>query len=104
MIRVNEGWNFPAVGWYIHEGYNRAHFMDLDVGVVAINGNFFLTRVTLPIALITVDPPTGAQVTVSGWGLLSTNGARPDILQWADLNVVDRAACLAAYGHSIGAK
>lgn len=104
MIHVNQGWEFPAAGWHIHEGYNRAHFMDLDVGVVAINGNFFVTRVAVPIPLNNFDPPAGAQVTISGWGLLSNNGAIPDILQWADVNVVDRAACLAAYGLNIGIK
>lgn len=103
MIHVEQGTEFPLVRFYMHEDYNKLHFLDMDVGIIQIGGSFLTTRAQV-IPLNTVDPPAGAEVTISGWGALYSSGPSPEILQWTTVNVVDRQECLNAYTANITIK
>lgn len=103
MVNSDEGKHFPVIDWYYHPAFNVSHALDMDVGVIKIYGDFFTANVR-PIYLNTIDPPAGSTVTISGWGHLWTDGPASKILQWAEVNVVERAACLAAYRANIGIK
>lgn len=88
----------------MHEHYDVLHFLDLDVGVVVINGNLLSAPGAQLIALNHIEPPVQSAVEVSGWGRLTSGGANPDFLQWTTVNVVDRDDCLAAYTANITLK
>lgn len=104
MIHVSEGVEFRVLEWFMHEDYDKLHFLDLDVGALLIDGDLLDGTNGRPIPLNAVDPPAGSVVTISGWGRLSSGGASPTILQWTDVNIVDRDECLDAYTANITIK
>ncbi|XP_049816505.1 trypsin alpha-3-like [Schistocerca nitens] len=77
-----------------HEQYNT-YTLDYDIGVVQISGSFPLgdNVQTIGLPAADYDPPGGLAATLTGWGVLITNGPLPDVLQKVDVNVIDRETC-----------
>lgn len=79
--------------WYDDDTYSY------DVGLIKLPSPISFTseakRVTLPSANTNV--PTGSLATVTGWGRISADGARSNVLQVLDVPVVDQKICQKIY-------
>lgn len=103
-LSVLRGQEFPVARLDIIEGYNVAAYADLDAGIIEIIGDFLSVPGAQVVPLNHEDPAAGTAVHTSGWGRLTSGGVSPEFLQYAEVNIVDREECLAAYIEDISIK
>ncbi|KAH8397518.1 hypothetical protein KR222_008847 [Zaprionus bogoriensis] len=78
-----------------HENYtDEAYNNGFDIGVVLLSQPLQLNSHVRPIGLAKVLPASGSLAFVSGWGKLSYDGRKPDILQRANVKILDRETCI----------
>lgn len=77
----------------VHEDYGN--FLN-DVAVLVLQQVLTYSSTIRAIPLASVDTPVGANVLISGWGHLSTNGVTPQYLQWNTLSALSKANCQTA--------
>jgi trypsin len=80
----------------VHPEYNMETFMDNDFAIATLYKNSKSMPACFP-KNSNVKPPIGSLVTLTGWGLLNTDGKQPDKLQEVDIKVVSKNQCFAAY-------
>uniref|UniRef100_A0A034W8E7 Hypodermin-B n=1 Tax=Bactrocera dorsalis TaxID=27457 RepID=A0A034W8E7_BACDO len=80
----------------IHEKYNLIN--DYDVAILVLKSNLTFSESIQPIALAKERPPTGTEVTVTGWGTLEEGGAYlSNQLQQVQVNLADQTKCRRTY-------
>ncbi|XP_059614237.1 uncharacterized protein LOC132260252 [Phlebotomus argentipes] len=97
--RFEGGTIFQADQIHIHPQYNSPSQLNNDVALVRVTTNFVGANIaTVAIAGSGGDMDAGARALISGWGHTQWQGSLSTILQWADVGIVSRASCQAAYG------
>ncbi|XP_037941350.1 trypsin delta-like [Teleopsis dalmanni] len=86
----------PVYKFIVHEKYSTLN-NDNDVAILVLTDNFDYGPNIQPIGLAKNLPPTGTEITVSGWGTLEEGGTIPDQLQVVNVNLVDQAVCKKSY-------
>nr|XP_014102015.1 trypsin alpha-like [Bactrocera oleae] len=90
------GVEVPVVKIIINEKYNA--ITDYDVAILVLERNLTYSESIQPIALAKERPPTGTEVTVTGWGTLEEGSTYlSNHLQQVQLNLVDQTKCRRTY-------
>ncbi|XP_055915313.1 serine protease SP24D-like [Eupeodes corollae] len=93
--RVSGGIEVAVANIKVHEKYGN--FLN-DLAVLTLAKSLSFSKKIAPISLQNREIPHDAQVLISGWGRLSTNGDIPMQLQYNTLNAVSERRCFASQG------
>lgn len=75
-----------------HEKYNPREFTN-DIALIRLEEPLEFNDSIKSIALRTKKAPNGSNVTISGWGRVSTGGAIPNDLKFNILQTIDQIEC-----------
>lgn len=121
----NGGTHYKVAKYITHEGYNSPQFAN-DIALIKVANEIEFNEKVQPIELAKEEVPDGAELTLTGWGLLEVGlllihfyflygcyaldtkcyyylfvqawGALPTILQVIKLNAVQTERCRQIYG------
>lgn len=84
----------------MHESYSSSTF-DNDIAILELDSNINLNDYAQPVCISKTRIGDNVDVTVSGWGTLSSGGSSPDKLQYVDIKTILDATCSGsnAYGN-----
>ncbi|XP_023306033.2 trypsin eta-like [Lucilia cuprina] len=99
----NDGYLYLVEKYIIHPDYN-IWFMDNDLAllILAFDLTLSLPKEIYPIDLISTMPEVNSSATIAGWGVTdsSANGQFSEILQIANVKIVDVLNCKRSYGEN----
>jgi len=79
-----------------HPDYNSGTY-DNDIAILELNSALTFNDKVGRITMNTVDPSAGTDVTVAGWGTLSSGGSSPDIMNKVTVDVISNTQCSVNY-------
>nr|DAA64576.1 TPA_exp: chymotrypsin 1 [Locusta migratoria] len=101
LVSFRAGTSTRESGGFVRQassGYKHGSFsmntIDYDIAVVQVSGSLLGTNAqTVSLPSSGYDPAGGLAVTVTGWGVTSTNGNLPTNLMKVDTSIVARSTC-----------
>ena len=76
---------------------NHTDILDYDVAVLILAEDIVFSDKAGPIEMTDVEPATGANCTVSGWGRIKEDGGIPEHLLAVDVPIFDHKQCVDIY-------
>lgn len=86
----------------VHSMYDIPAMYANDIGLFHVNDSIVFNERTQIVELGTENPPTGANVTMTGWGSPELNWPPMERLQTINLTIIDHAECKAAWDGNEG--
>lgn len=80
-------------GQVINVSKVKVHPQDFDVSVLILEKSLDLDEFVKTIALANEMPEEGTKCSISGWGATMNKGTLPDILQFAEVNIISDETC-----------
>ncbi|XP_078252926.1 transmembrane protease serine 9-like [Rhinoraja longicauda] len=98
-VQVGNGTSRNIRRIIIHPRYAVINANDYDVAVLELSNPLTFSSLIQPICLPSSEQvfPAGQQCAITGWGTLAYQGSLPNILQEADVKVIDDRTCRNIY-------
>ncbi|XP_030381394.1 serine protease SP24D-like [Scaptodrosophila lebanonensis] len=90
LDRLSNGVVINVADVIVHENYGS--FLN-DLALLLLESPLIYSDRIAPIQIASTDTPAGADVVISGWGRLKTNGDLPRQLQWNVLSALSNLRC-----------
>lgn len=84
--------------FYIHPSFTGLKSMQNDIALIELDRKVVFSEKVKPICLPKPGPRVFSPLTVAGWGLLSSGGRQPRVLQEAPVTQRSQAYCSSIYG------
>lgn len=99
--KLKGGTPYQVASFAMHPKYNTTT-LDYDVAILKLAKDIAFTPAVKPIGAVGgVEPATGANTTVSGWGYLNDDGKETDTLQFVSVPIIDRGTCAKNYKDNV---